>query len=404
MEDPLFGRSSLRLSLSRRRVFALGAIGLTVGLAGCRSETPAAPIPLEPDELAVNRAVDAARALRTDALTLAESRPPLAGLLRRVAAVHEEHLAALGSPIATAGATGSATPASGSASGSAEPTTTASPTPAPTPILLIKAEVAAARTALRDGEAAAPAFAVLLCRIAAARVVNADLLSVTVGGKPSGVLRPAPAATPSSASTATPAGPTASADPTSGDSTSGDSASADDPVTTDPNALQTDSSDPTDLIDPGTPAQIALDRLVAGEHAAVFAYPLIIARAAANRRALASTLWQAHQIERDDFVAQLQRSGVQATAAEPAYDVGTLPATAAKATALAARVERGLAALATDLLAAGTATDDDRVLGADQLVLAARRTANWTGKPSAFPGLTGAASAASPTPDPAPSP
>jgi hypothetical protein len=228
--------------------------------------------------------------------------------------------------------------------------------------------LAAARTALRDGEAAAPAFAVLLCWIAAARVVNADLLSIATKRKLPGALQPDTPETTETTASATPAAETDSADPN-------DPSDLEEPV------------DPADLAAPKTPAQIALDRLLAGEHAAVFAYPLIVARSDAGRRALASALWQVHRNERDEFSIQLIKAGIRPSVAEPAYDVGTPPASGAKAAALAGRVESGLAALAADLLAAGTAGDASRVLGADQLVLAARRTASWTGKPVSFPGL-----------------
>jgi hypothetical protein len=352
-------------------VLALGTIGLAggltglTGLTGCTAEqTPAAPQPLEPDELAVNRAVSAAQALRAQAGALAQARPQLATLLGRIAKVHEQHLTALGSPIAAPSTTGS----------TSESTSAPSPTAsdaAATPTALIKAELAAARTALRDGEAAAPLFAVLLCRIAAARVVNADLLSTAAGRKLPGALRPE--------SSETGPTPTAGASGTDAATPTGE---------TDPND-PADLGEPVDLADlaaPETPAQIALDRLLAGEHAAVFAYPLIVARSDAGRRALASALWQVHRNERDEFSIQLIRAGIRPSVAEPAYDVGTPPASGAKAAALAGRVESGLAALAADLLAAGAAGDANRVLGADQLVLAARRTASWTGKPLSFPG------------------
>ncbi len=384
--NPLPGRASQapfrsRL-LSRRRLLALGtALGLTVGLSGCRPETVTAPPSLEPDELAVNRAVAAARTLRTGALALAGTTPELADLLRRTAAVHEQHLAALGAPITATSPTSGAASGSGSA---ADPAPTASPAPTPTPARLIKAELAASQTALRDGEAAAPAFAVLLCRIAAARIIHVDLLSAAIGRPRPGVLQPAPAtSSPANSSAATPAAADrATTDPA-------DAAGLDGPI------------DPADLTGPTTPAQVALDRLLAGEHATVFAYPLIIARTSGGRRRLAAELWQAHRTERDKLSARLLVEGIKPAVAEPAYDVVTLPTSSRRAAALAGRLERGLAALAANLLAAGSAADDDRILGADQLVLAARRMAGWTGKPTAFPGLV---SRATPVATPSPSP
>ena len=403
----------------------LGAtIGLTAGLTACSSPPAATPIPLEPDELAVGRAVTAAKALRGDALSLAGSRPELADLLRRVAAVHEAHLVALGSPINTAptspsnsgsaSSSGSAsasgyasTSASGSSSTSGSPSapsspsspaSTASPSPAPTASALIKAETAASRIALRDGLAAAPAFAVLLCRIAAAQVANADLVATAASRPTPGALRPAKA---DPVATATPSGAVSSS--SAGSSSSSRTGTAD-PNPTRTDSFETDSPDPGTLTGPRTPTEVALDRLLAGEHAAVFVYPLVIARATGKRRGLAAELWQTHRNDRDAFATRLLTAGVRPAAAEPAYDVGTPPSSSAKAATLAARVETGLAALATDLLA--TAEGSDLRLGADQLVLAARRTAAWTGRPNAFPGQVtrSTPAATSPAATTAPSP
>jgi hypothetical protein len=146
---------------------------------------------------------------------------------------------------------------------------------------------------------------------------------------------------------------------------------------------------------PNSPTLIALDRLLAGKHAAVFAYPLIVARVGKSRRDRAMTLWQAHRAERDELTERLVLAGLRPATAEAAYDVGTLPRTSARAAALAARVEGGLAALATDLLAAGQAGSEERSLGGDHLVLAARRAAGWTARPIPFPGRSAASAASS---------
>ena len=390
-------------------LFTMGA------LTGCQEQPPAAaPPPLEPDELSIGRAVEAARSLRAQALGLAGTAgtpTATAALLRRVAAVHEAHLSALGAPVATATARPTATrttvPTSTSPSttdtaaptgtgtttgpptardttpGTTSPSTTNPGTPSPSAgktaaTALAKAEASAARTALRDCLAADGPFAVLLGRIAAARIVNADLINAAGHRKPNGVLKPAAAPTP----TPTATGPT----PTS-------SAGGASPTATTPDDVA-----PRTLRDPDSPSLTALDRFLAGEHAAVFAYPLIVARAADDRRELALTLWQEHRNTRDALAVQLQAAGVQPTVSEPAYAVGRPPTSAAKAAALATRVERGLAALATDLLAAGAAADVYRTQGAAELVLAARRGASWSNRPEAFPGL--GSSSATPVPSP----
>jgi hypothetical protein len=410
---------------TRRRVLIATGLGflLATGLSGCTPDDAAAPVAvLEPDELAVDRAITAARRLQADAVKLAGEHHDLAVLLNRIASVHAAHLRALGASATTTAPTPTtATPST--------PGTSPAPVVA-SPAQLVRAEWAAARTALGDGEAAAPAFAVLLCRIAAALAVNADLLNTANHGKPILALTPIPAAA------AVPAA---------------------EPISTD---LPTDPADPP-AAEATTPVLSALNRLLAGEHAAVFAYPLIIARGGKNRRTSSTALWQAHRAERDDLEVRLLAAGVAPVTAEPAYEVGTPPTTSARAAALAARIERGLAALATDVIAAsaapsaaattspeaaatgptggtsagasaagataaGSATtaatpaprlvvDPYRALGAGQLVLAARRTAAWTARPAAFPGQSAAQSAqftapsaspraaAAPTPVPTPS-
>jgi hypothetical protein len=285
--------------------------------------------------------------------------------LHRVVEVHDAHLAALGAALPSTSATATPTGTAPSATDDASSAWSGA-------VQHARDEATAAREALRDGLAASGPFAVLLTRIAAARVVNADLLDSALKRTLTGVLRPA--ATPKQ----TP-GPTSTATPTSTRPTT------DDPAAPDP------------LRDPDSPALSALDRLLAGEHAAVFVYPLIVSRAAANRRDLALTLWQQHRTTRDELTAQLVTAGIEPTVAEPAYAVGAPPTSAAKAATLAVRVERGLAALAIDLLAAGAADDPYRVQGAAELVLAARRGASWS-TPTPTPTVTPTPTSTTPVP------
>jgi hypothetical protein len=360
------------VDISRRGVLVL--IGLSVLVSGLTACNPPAVVtpPAAPsaDELSIDRAVAAARQIRGNALRLAGTEPKLASLLNRIAAAQLAQLRALGAePAASASPSASPTAsASASADGSVELT----------PSELITAEWAAARAALRDGEAAGPAFAVLLCRIAASRAADVDLLGQALGRSAHGVLTPAK---PLDAATAT---PSASGSPST-------SAPASDvPATDVPSSVPLGTDDPTTQDGAPTPTVTALNRILAGEHAAVFAYPLVVARIG-SRRSLAEALWQEHRNERDRLTLRLLAEDAEPATAAPAYEVGTPPTTPALAAALAAKVERGLAGLASDLIA--VATGDDRALGADQLVLAARRAARWTGRPIALPGLTVSASA-----------
>ena len=389
------------------------ALGLGLTLTGCsqaglipRTALTAA-ILTNPDQRAVQRAVIATRQLRADALALARTEPTLAALLGRIATSTRAQLLALGDDDAD----------------DPSPSPSASPS-AVTPEQLIQAEWTAARVALRDGEAATPAYAVLLCRIAAARAADADLISVSLGDRRLGVLKPAKAAKPAPTSSTQPnlnlptAIPTNNVYPAGGlapitlptniklpTDTATATAGPTDPVTASP----TDPAGPTPTPtgDPGSdssssvtpPGLAALNRLLAGQHAAVYAYPLIIARAAKNRSDLAWNLWQAHRADRDLLTDRLAGEGAQPVPTEPAYNLGRGPFTTARTVTLAVTIERGLAALAADVIAA--ATGADRALGADQLVLAARRTASWTGQPLALPGQL--ATPATPPPSTTPS-
>jgi len=410
--------------IPRRGVLAAAAgLGLLLAgsLSGCSHHRrdvlePAAP---DADQLAVDRAVASARQLRANALALTAN-PTLAPLLRLITADHEAHLRALGAeppatgPGAGVATTGSTTPTP--TAGRSGPTASLQPG-AGTPGAVIAAEWAAARTALRDGESTTPVFAVLLCRIAAARASHADLLSHALGRPAPGVLRPAPptpgpaptssiargggstSAAGSATTPATSSGPATnpSGRPATNRATNPAIRSSTSPVTSSATSssgsrpsgtsieLDPDPDSPTSPA-PGSAALTAVNRLLAGQHAAVFVYPVIIARAAKNRTALARSLWQTHLEERNTLTAALIAAGVTPVPADPAYAIGTPPATAAATAALAARVEGALAALAADVIADAATTDRD--LGADQLVRAARAGAGWTGKPAPFPGLS----------------
>jgi hypothetical protein len=410
--------STVRADPPRRRVVLTGVLALllSAGLTSCSraddvSQPAAAPTA---DQLAVDRAAIAAQQLQADAVTLAAQNHGLATLLTRIGAVHAAHLSALGGPVPAAVSPSAGSPSAGSSSAGSSAVGTAAvgssaagSTAALTPADLVDAEWSAARTALRDGEAAAPALAVLLCRIAAALAANADLLNTALHAKPFQALTPIPVPGADDAqATADPTEPNAtlSAEPTDPSNPADAAASTD---VADPTAAagssETTSSPQVSLGEAQTPVLIALNRLLAGEHAAVYAYPLVIARGARNRRTLAAQLWQAHRTERDELQVTLTAAAVQPVAAQPGYEVGSVPTTSSRAAALALRIERGLAALATDVIAASTAPttagtpDPYRAVGADQLVLSARRAVGWSARPTAFPGQA-AAPASTPTP------
>ena len=335
-----------------RRAVLVGCLGAVAGLAGCTSSDggakggPPRHVPTA-DELAAGRAVLSARALITELTALAAAVPGLAPALTPLVADHDAHLAALGTPVASPSASGAST--SGATPGSSSPT--ASPTasgPAPTAAHLLASMLAAAEEALQDVAGTTPATAGLLARIAAARFVHADL--VAAAARLAAPPEPAPP-------------PSGSASPPTGSPATGVSPSG-----------------PT--LAPATVS--ALSGLLTGEHAAVFAYGLVTARAPRGRAERARTLWQAHRARRDELETRLSAAGVEVPASEPAYDAGQPPTTADQVVALAAKVEDGLAAVAFAAVTATSGTTRAEV--ALDLVRAARRSASWTGGSTALPG------------------
>jgi hypothetical protein len=311
----------------RRAVLSLAATGALTGLlAGCQGSggspgTPSAPQTSHPpreDLLARDRTAARTRAL----LTGSRAGPRrLRSLLARISADHVGHLAALGAA------------------------------PAPTPSGADPGAPAADAAGLADGEWSAasqelaelvplgPGMAALLARIAASRAVHADLIADLGGLARRGtVLRPAQA---------TGAGPSASSSPRP------------------PRRADLD----------------AIARLLAGEHAAVFAYGMVVAR---SKRTLADRLWSEHVAARDALERALDAAGLTPQPAAAAYDLGPAPASPSAARALAVRVEQRLAVLANAAVAGTRA--DSRVLATQHLVAAARRLASWRRVPAAFPG------------------
>lgn len=344
-------------------LLTVGGAGLLGGLTGCDAG-PAAPVAPPPgaDELAVRRAVADARRLRDDALARTGVRPALEPVLRRIAADHEAHLAALGASV---------TPSATAASATASDRSSTASTRAVTAADRVRAEWSGARTALRDVAGRPAGLAALLARIAAARAVHADVIATAAKvSQPSSTLQPAP---PPATASETPSGTHASSiEPSSAASTTpGTGVTGLAPTAT-----------PTQSLAPA--ARRALEQLLRGEHAAVFAYPIVISRSTGNRRAAATTLWQEHIRERDTLERQLVAAGVDPPAAAAAYDVGAVPTTSQEAAQLAARVENALAAVAVDGVAATTGAV--QLACAQQLVTAARRARMWGAPATALPG------------------
>ncbi|GAB6897454.1 DUF4439 domain-containing protein [Kineosporia succinea] len=384
----LSSKSGTSLVRPRRRAFlALGTLSLAGGattvLTGCSSSgsngsalTPAASTQLE--EAAVNRAVELVRAVHTGASALASGTVPggaaarlsgaVAKLLPALLKVHATQLSALGAPVSTSPATPS--------------TSSESPTPSTedadavtSPATLVTAEWEAARTLLRDAAGLSPEFARLLYRTAASCAAAADLLNSALKGKSLGALKPAEsteaAGSAEAAESTEPAAP-ATAPPT---------------TTTGPTPSATGTATPTTTSSSSAaltlvPAETtALNRLLAGEHAAYYAYPLVIAHIDGPREEVATTVWQTHRQQRDELERMLLTAGADPVEANAAYEVET-PTTKGQAATLATTVEERLAGLAADAVAAATHTEVQS-LAADLLVGSVRRQAAWSGEPVA---------------------
>lgn len=134
---------------------------------------------------------------------------------------------------------------------------------------------------------------------------------------------------------------------------------------------------------PPTAAEEPLQRALAGEHAAVWAYAALAALLPADRSPEALEALAAHRQARDAVEDLLRTRAIVPVAAEPAYASPPAPPAVA-----ADRVEKRLAAAYAFVLSAA-AEPEDVGLAAEQLRACAVRAALWTGATAAFPGLPG---------------
>lgn len=130
----------------------------------------------------------------------------------------------------------------------------------------------------------------------------------------------------------------------------------------------------------------ALQQVLAGEHAVVWAYGTLGPRLSDPEAERAFALLILHQQRRDAVRAQLISAGAQPVVAEPAYDVPVDPVDPASAAELAALVEERLAAVYGDLVAASE-DPDLRTQAVSGLVHSAVRAQSWAPIGTTFPGL-----------------
>ncbi|MGN6088890.1 MAG: ferritin-like domain-containing protein [Actinomycetales bacterium] len=148
------------------------------------------------------------------------------------------------------------------------------------------------------------------------------------------------------------------------------------------------------------PTDVApLQRGLAAEHAAIYAYGIVGAHLDGAEQQAARDELAVHQARRDAVSELLRAARYTPVAALPAYAVPTPVTTAAGARKLAAAVEGRVAAVWSEIVALTSPTV--RLVAAAALTDAALAELRWTGQTSAFPGGPGAGVAtASPTPSP----
>ena len=141
-----------------------------------------------------------------------------------------------------------------------------------------------------------------------------------------------------------------------------------------------------------TPIEVAaIQRTLAGEHAAVFAYGVVGGGLPVAERGIARTGATAHRLARDRLTRVLQQAGAHPVGAQAAYASTRVVGNRSAALALAAEVEDALA-VTYDALVAAVVQRDLRTLalaGLQQAAVQAARLRRLGGSPEpavAFPG------------------
>jgi len=356
-------------TVPRRRMLQAALITVTVapalGLAACKVGSDGAikltPTPFKPapdaaaQQAALNRALATTHQATDLWAAVATGHPNLSALAAAVGAEQQQHvhsLLAAGAvdirPTIGSATPGSATPGSATTEASGSP----GPTGSATPALVLTTERIGAAQAVADLSGASGPVAGLLAQIAASRAVHVDLLAADLDRRPPGSLTAAMIG-----AAATPTVPTQKV------------------TATVRGAMSTPVTDPGELE--------VIQRLLAGAHAAVYGYGVIVGRSTGARRSAADADLARAILTRDNLSALIVASAGTPIAAQPAYAVGN-PVTAAQLRTLGSRIEAGLAGLILKLVLA--ASVPRQLWAAVELVEAARRRAGWTGTGEAFPG------------------
>ena len=136
-----------------------------------------------------------------------------------------------------------------------------------------------------------------------------------------------------------------------------------------------------------TTEQATLQRMLAGEHAAVYAYGVIGGRLApgTSLQAAASAAYVEHRTRRDDLVARLRAQGADPVVAEAGYALPVPVDTPAQARRVARVVEDRCSVLYADVVA--NTTGPTRAYAVGALIDAATRGLAWGAEPVSLPGV-----------------
>ncbi|MGV9303184.1 MULTISPECIES: ferritin-like domain-containing protein [unclassified Nonomuraea] len=146
----------------------------------------------------------------------------------------------------------------------------------------------------------------------------------------------------------------------------------------------------------------AVNKALAAEHAAVYAYGLMGARTTGDLRDKVTAAFDAHRARRDQLRALVSAAGGKPAEPEAAYTLPSVPGSAAAAVRLAVQVEAGITAAYLELAAASEPAT--RRLAALAMQESAVRSYGFRPAVStAFPGMPPRAGAPQATPAPAPS-
>lgn len=133
----------------------------------------------------------------------------------------------------------------------------------------------------------------------------------------------------------------------------------------------------------------ALQRTLAGEHAAVYVYGLVGARVSSSQQPDLSQrvreAYAVHRGRRDDLLTMVQAAGADPVAAKVSYELPNPAHTTAELQAVSLDIEQRCAAVYADLV--DSASGADRRWALDALEDAAVRGLGFGGKAEPFPGL-----------------